>query len=135
MIRSNLQMLCHCHPCFISNLQGLTGGCVSCSSLNVWLPFERKLISILVFNIYVMHDGTQRRKARLIPAPACTCLQVQLHHVGLILSKGLTEPTSLVQISRSRWAHRTLTSMLVSKKAKMLAPGRGLVCSFNWQLD
>lgn len=61
------------------------------------------------------------------------CVQVDIHHCGVLLFKGLSEPANVVQISRSKWAQRTLTALQLNKKAKILGAGKGLLCTIRWR--
>ena len=61
-------------------------------------------------------------------------LQVDMSHYGVFLFKGLSEPSSIVQISRRRWAGRSFPPLQLHKKAKLVQPGRGHLYSFSLPL-
>lgn len=60
---------------------------------------------------------------------SCTLfLQVELHHCGVYLFKGLTEPSTIVQVNRRKWMRRKFPALQMSNKAKLVGPKQGLLC-------
>ena len=55
--------------------------------------------------------------------------QVAIHHCGVYLFKGLTEPATVVQINASSLAGRKFVSEPISKKTRVVGPAQGLLCN------
>ena len=57
--------------------------------------------------------------------------QVEFHHRGVCMFKGVGEPQHLVQLTSARLAARQFPDSLPSKKGKLIAAAQGLQCSLD----
>lgn len=53
---------------------------------------------------------------------------MEIHHCGVYMLKGLPQPKTVMQINLSSLAGRTFAPASSRKKAKLIAPARGLCC-------
>ena len=59
--------------------------------------------------------------------------QVEIHHHGVYLFKGLTEPSAVIQMSRRKWAARKFPPPQSNRKAQLVGPGLGLLATIQLQ--
>lgn len=58
---------------------------------------------------------------------------MELHHCGVYLFKGLSELQTVISINRRSLAGRRFSAAHAGRKAKFVAPARGLQCRINLQ--
>ena len=61
----------------------------------------------------------------------CLPLQVEFHHCGVCVFKGVPEVQALIQLSSRHLAARRFPEGLPSRKAKLVAAPQGLQCSIS----